>query len=374
MTSQRLCVLFVIPSLRGGGAERVVSSLLRHIDRGRFQLTLAVLDDRDAAFLEDVPDDVEIVVLHCARVRHAIVKIVRLIWGRRPNVVLSTLGHLNLALAVVRPILPNDTRYIARETSIVSLLSSEFPMYFWWGWAYRRCLRRLDAVVCQSDSMRNDLIQNFGLPPQKAVVIHNPVDIGRVRLMGAERNGRISLREAGASETIELVAAGSMTRVKGFDLLIEALALCGDSRLRLTLLGDGPLKAELQRLAVERGVATRVRFLGFQQNPYPYLAQADAFVLSSRFEGFPNVVLEALACGTPVISTPAPGGVNEILAGVDGCALAESMTAEALARAFQRFSFGHRLDAHAAAPYAVETITRLYEAVFEGGRREARTG
>ena len=76
----------------------------------------------------------------------------------------------------------------------------------------------------------------------------------------------------------------------------------------LTLLGEGPLRPELERLAQQSGVADRVHFVGFQKNPYPFFAQADAFVLSSRYEGFPNVVLEALACGTPVIATPAPGG------------------------------------------------------------------
>ena len=368
MTGRRLRLLFVIPSLQGGGAERVASSLLRHIDRNRFELTLAVLDATDAAYMDDVPEDVEVIVLHCPRVRRAMVKLVRLIWNRKPDVVFSTLGHLNLAIAVLRPLLPNRTRYVARETSIVSLLPTVFSMPPWWNWAYRRFIGCLDVVVCQSVCMRDDLIDNFGLSPAKALVINNPVDAGRIRLLAAEPiSTGISGLERVGSDTIELVAAGNLNRVKGFDLLIEAIALCKNPRLRLTVLGTGPLKEELSRLAVERNVAGQVRFVGFQKNPLPYLAQADAFVLSSRFEGLPNVVLEALACGTPVIATPAPGGVREVLERVDGCALAAGVTAEALADAIRQFSFGRRLSSDVVAAYDVDVVTRSFERVFAEG-------
>jgi glycosyltransferase involved in cell wall biosynthesis len=114
-------------------------------------------------------------------------------------------------------------------------------------------------------------------------------------------------------------------------------------------------------LAAQQGVAQQVRFLGFQSNPYPFFANADAFVLSSRFEGFPNVVLEALACGTPVVATPATGGIKEILAAVEGCVLADSVTAAGLARALEHVPRGRRLSEAAVDPYAMDRITRRYE-------------
>ncbi len=326
-------ILFLIPSLQGGGAERVITTLLRHLDRSKFLLTLAVVDTSEAAYREDMPEDVEFIDLRCSRVRYALPKIVRLIWQCRPAVVFSTLGHLNLALAIIRPMLPNGVRYIARETIVVSEALLQYPKPDWWRWAYRCFYRRFDTVVCQSRDMRDDLVENFALPPGKAVVIHNPVDIERIcRLAqeslewGFEQPGRGS-----DHRLVHLVAAGRLSHQKGFDLLIEALALCGNPRFHLTLLGEGPLKRELEELAQAKGVANQVCFAGFQKNPYAFFAHADAFVLSSRYEGFPNVVLEALACGTRVIATPALGGVREILDGVEGCVLAESVTAEALA-------------------------------------------
>lgn len=370
MTKPRRQMLFLIPSLRGGGAERVIATLLRHLDRSKFRLALAVVDMREAAYRDDVPEDVELIDLGCSRVRYALPKIVRLIWQRRPEVVFSTLGHLNLALAIIRPLLPNGVRYIARETCVVSEILRCYSMPEWWRWAYRRFYRRFDKVVCQSRDMRDDLADNFACPATKTVIINNPVDMDRICRLATERVSD-GMRLATGNDTepvIRLVSAGRMVPQKGFDLLIEALALCEDPRLRLILLGEGPLREELEALAESRGVARQVRFAGFQKNPYPFFAQADAFVLSSRFEGFPNVVLEALACGTPIIATPAPGGVREILEGVDGCVIAETVSSDALASAINQWKAGgmKRLDANVVvAAYEIDRVVRRYEDVLE---------
>jgi glycosyltransferase involved in cell wall biosynthesis len=343
MTSSRRRVLFLIPTLTGGGAEGVIVTLLRHLDRSKFKLALAVVDMHGAVFGSDVPADVEFIDLQCTRVRYALAKIVRLIWQRRPDVVFSTLGHLNLALAMLRPLLPNGVRYIARETSVVSENLNGYGHPRLSGWAYRRFYARLDVVVCQSAGMRDDLIGHFDFPVLKAVIIHNPVDTERIRCLAAEVISTDHEPPASHSYAApHLVAAGRLSREKGFDLLVEALALCDGRRPRLTLLGEGPLRPALEQLAHQRGVADRVRFVGFQKNPYPFVAKADAFILSSRYEGFPNVMLEALACGTPVIATPCPGGVAEIAGLAGGVLLASAVDAESLSVAIKRFLAGER--------------------------------
>lgn len=359
-------LLFLIPTLNGGGAQRVIVTLLNHLDRTRFRMTIAVVSTKGAVFLDDIPVDVKVIDLGCTRVRHSLVKLVRLIWRLRPDVVFSTLGHLNLALAALRPLLPGKTRYIARETIVVSELLKDLGPSSGWRWAYRHLYPRFDAVVCQSADMRNDLVGEFGFPARKAVVINNPVDLKNIRLLAKQASAETIALGAAASagEHIHFVAAGRLVDQKGFDLLIEALALCANRRMSLTILGEGPLLESLEKLAQDRGVAQQVRFGGFQRNPYAHFAQADAFVLSSRFEGFPNVVLEALACGTPVIATPAPGGVAEIISGLPGCFLATEISAQALAVELGRFNKGQRLPADVVRPYEVATIVRRYEAAF----------
>jgi glycosyltransferase involved in cell wall biosynthesis len=356
-------ILFLIPSLRGGGAERVIVTLLKHLDRSRFRLAVGVVDLRKAVFRDEIPCDVEFIDLSATRVRYALPKIAALIWTRRPDVVFSTLGHLNLALAMIRPLLPNGVRYIARETSIVSLVLREYSVPSVWGAFYRWFYKRHDLLACQSRYMQDDLVERFGYPRERSVVINNPVDVDYIRRLAAAPLGQSEFRTG----SIKVAAAGRMSGEKGFDLLIEAIATLADPQIHLVLLGEGPLLGDLKQLAAARGVADQVEFVGFQSNPYAWFARADAFVLSSRYEGFPNVVLEALACGTPVIATPAPGGTREILDGIPECVVASEVSAQSLTIAITSWLHGSRkrIDSDAVAPYTLNRIVGQYQQVLE---------
>jgi glycosyltransferase involved in cell wall biosynthesis len=356
-------ILFLIPTLTGGGAERVIVTLLTHLDRSRFKLALAVVDLRGAAFRTDLPPDVELIDLKSSRVLYALPSILRLIWQRRPEVVFSTLGHLNLALSMVRPLFPRNVRTVARESSVVSeaLTSSRFPRV--WSILYRHFYPKHDLVVCQSEHMHEDLTRAFGFPSARSVVIHNPVDMDKIR----EGSGSPVDHAAFLAGGPVLVAAGRLESEKGFDLLIEAMALLPEPHTQLVILGEGRLEGPLRALARKHGLEQRVHFAGFQKNPFAWFAKADAFVLSSRYEGFPNVVLEALACGTPVVATPAPGGVKELLGGRPECVIAAAVSAPALADAIQRWLQGSRqkVSAQAVAPYEVQRIVSRYEEILQ---------
>ena len=368
MSDVRCSLLFLIPSLSGGGAERVIVTLLRHLNRSKFKLTLAVVDMRNAVYKADIPDDVELINLNYRRVRYALPKICALIWERRPNIVFSTLGHLNLALALLRPVLPDGPKYLARETTVVSHGLQRYRLEWFWKVLYQKFYRKHDRVVCQSKGMKDDLIKNFSLPEEKSLVIHNPVDVGRIELLALEnlpfRHSMGNKEESGA---LHLVAAGRLNVEKGFDLAIRAIASLNDSAIHLTILGDGVSRNSLEELAKDLGVADKITFVGFQSNPYVWFSRADAFILSSRYEGFPNVVLEALACGTPVIATPAPGGTREILEGVAGCFIADDVSAESLSNAIRQWMNSGRspIPREAIRPYQVSNIVARYEALFD---------
>jgi glycosyltransferase involved in cell wall biosynthesis len=216
--------------------------------------------------------------------------------------------------------------------------------------------------------MQADLVGNFGLPVQKTIVINNPLDLERIQALSHESvdesadDSRVGLR---------LVAAGSLIPVKGFDVLIDALALLGDKNFHLTILGDGPAREELESRVRYYGLQARIQFAGFRKNPYPFFRRADAFVLSSRFEGFPNVVLEALACGTPVVATPGGGGILEIVGNVAGCIVADDTSAVALSTAISQLKPGTRIHPDAIQHYAVARVTQQFQSVFSSGTKYA---
>jgi glycosyltransferase involved in cell wall biosynthesis len=359
--NDRYQMLFLIPSMHGGGAERVFTSVMRHLDRSVFSITLAIIDMSDSAFLKDVPGDIDVIDLQSSRVLHALPKIIKLIWKMKPDAVFSTLGHLNVALAMIRPFLPNGIRYIARESNTVTCEVAGYSHTELWHWAYKKFYKRFDRVICQSHYMKNDLVDNFSFPEEKAVVINNPVDQKRIfnlALKGdeiPEHKGKVSM-----------VAAGRLAPQKGFDILIKAVARCNNPDIHISILGDGALKEDLQKLANTEGVSEQVSFLGFTDNPYQYFSEADVFVLSSRYEGLPNVVLEALALGTPVIALPSPGGTREIVESVEGCILARDVSVDALAEAMQEWLAGDRkkIPLSVVGKYSVSRIMSQYETLL----------
>ena len=189
--------------------------------------------------------------------------------------------------------------------------------------------------------MKNDLVSGVGVSDKNMVVLRNPIDIERIRILSRApiQAKYAAILHDDTSSKIRLIAAGRLVWQKGFDLLIEAIAILANPCFHVTIIGEGALRGELERLAMDLGVASQVNLIGFQDNPYPFFRSADAFVLSSRFEGMPNVVLEALACGTAAIALPAPGGIDEILGGRPRCAIAKSVTACGLARSSAEFRF-----------------------------------
>ena len=280
--------------------------------------------------MKDLPPDIELIDLKAGRVRYVLPKIVGVVREKAPDLIFSCIGYLTMSVIIVRPLMPGGVKIIGRETNIpsINIQQSPFPRLF--RFLYRRLYPKIDALVCQSEDMLEDLTEFFSFPSGKASVINNPVDVDEIRKR-AENGGSVFRQQ-----NFNVLAVGKLKYQKGFDLLIRSMSLIRKSDWHLTILGDGPEKNDLKLLAKELNLSSKIDFVGFVSNPYPYMAQADLFVLSSRFEGFPNVVLESMACGTPVVAFDCLGSINEIVEDDVNGLKVEPENIAALAKAVER--------------------------------------
>ena len=294
-----LDILLILPSLEHGGAERVTVNLanaaLRAGDRPYILLT-----DRRGPLAAQLDPSIPVTVLDQRRVRSALPDIVRTVRRDRPDVVVSTHTHVNLALCAARLLLPRPTGLVIREPIHAPKLllgrSTRGRRI-----AQRILYRRSDLVLATSEPMLDDLRRLTGA---RVELLHNPVDVAGLREDAARA---IAGGGAGAGSTEpdgrHFISVSRLTVQKSLPALVRAFAAGSSPTDRLTLVGEGPLRAEIESLAREHGLEDRVELIGFRARPWEQVATADALVLASRDEGMPNAVLESLAVGTPVIAT-----------------------------------------------------------------------
>jgi glycosyltransferase involved in cell wall biosynthesis len=299
--------------MRGGGAERVIITLLEHIDRLRFEPHLGLVK-AEGPYLNNVPKDVCLHDLKAVRARYALPGIVRLAWRVRPQIIFSTTGQVNLALILGKRLLPPHLRLLVRETTVVSSQLSDTPYPRAFFWLFRHLYRHADRVICPCDYSLVDLAKHFAVPRARLERIYNPVDSKRIERLAM---GGSPYTSAGPN----LIAVGRLSKEKRLHLLIEAIPYVRRvlPTAELTILGAGPLEAELKTQCRRLGLDRAIHWAGFQENPYVYLRHADLFVLVSRYEGLPNSLLEALALGTPSLAVDSPSGIREIAE--TGCGL-----------------------------------------------------
>lgn len=356
MDDGRLHVLFMIPTLRSGGAERVLITLLRNFDRSRFRISVAVLTLESAAYENLIPEDIELIGLGTGRVRNSIPAALRLVRRLKPDLVFVFMLYLAIGMSIVKPLFPRSTKLMFRMTA---QLSAEIKVQsFLWRAALSRFIGRADLGVFQSEDHLQDFLTTAGDVGLRTAVIPNPIDFAYIR-SAADMKIETGFRKG----CVNLVSIGRLDPVKGYDIALKALALTTDLPINLTILGEGAERGPLERLSQALGLSDRVRFLGFQENPYRFLSEADGLLLSSRHEAFPNVVLESLACLTPVIITPVPS-IEELVRQTPYCEVAEAPTAQALSDAMRRFVMrgpGNKLLSGIVDAFDVRNVVRIYE-------------
>lgn len=294
-------ILFILPDLNAGGAERIVTTIANHLPREKFSPSILLLR-KEGLYLDFLQNDVEIIDIKTPRIRHALKPILKQIRKRKPDIVFSGFGEVNAYLSLFIKLFPK-TKFLARETNVVSQHVTKKEILFFY-----KFYNNHQQIICQSDDMLQDLIENFGIDKEKIIKINNPVDFSAIEN---------KLENATKPETYKegyknVVAIGNLSSRKGFDNLLKVFVKLKQHKVLLHILGDGRDKELLHQMKDNLELENLI-FHGVQKNPYPFLKFADLFVLSSRYEGFPNVLLEAGACGTYALANNCKGGINEII-------------------------------------------------------------
>ncbi len=311
-------VLFAAYNLGKGGAERVLATLLENLDTGRIEPVCVLLTGE---MVYKIPEGIKIYVLDSApagnlfvkvlRTAGRILKVAKIIRRERPQVLFGFLTGINFILFAAGKLSGVRCRTIFSEHSTPSI-----ELYRKTDFIYRSLFKYFynaaDLTIAVSKGVRDDIIGSFGVREDKVKVIYNPIDIEGIQI---RKNEPVSTTDWFNGSLPVVISVGSFAERKAPDYLIRAFKMVR-SRLacRLVFLGEGPRKEELVNLCRELDVEKDVAFLGFMENPHKYVARSSVFVLSSNWEGFGNVLVEAMACGTPVISSDCPSGPNEIIA------------------------------------------------------------
>ena len=298
---KKISIIFILPDLETGGAERIVTTIANHLPREKFEPKILLLR-KEGGYLELLKEDVEIIDLKIQRIRNSLIPILKEIKIRKPDIVFSGFGEINAYLSLFIKLFPK-TKFIARETNVVSQHVTRKEIRFFY-----KFYNNFHKIICQSDDMQNDLIENFNIEKEKIIKINNPVDFEFI-----EEKLKISTKpESFKSDFKNIVAIGNLSARKGFDNLLKVFSHLKNEKIHLHILGDGRDKEVLHQVKSDLKLEN-VFFYGQQKNPYQFLKFADLFILSSRYEGFPNVLLEAGACGTFSLANNCKGGITEII-------------------------------------------------------------
>ncbi|MBQ4915647.1 glycosyltransferase [Maribacter sp. MMG018] len=302
-----------IYSMDGGGAERVMSYLLPYLKNKGHDVVLVLMNDTMAY---SIPEDVPIYYLEKSKGDEpGIFKFLKLPWlAWKYARLLKRLQITHSFSLLTRPCYINImARWFTNHPYKLMVSERNYPsLQYGYGDAQskintflvKKLYPKADMVISNAKASAEDLVQNFNVAPEKTRVIYNPIDLEKINAITPVTNF------FDASYT-NLVSVGRLQIVKNQKILIEAVAPF--EKVRLYIFGEGELRPELEQQIADLGLENRVFLMGFESNPFQYLKSADFFIFGSIHEGFPNVLLEAMCCGLPILTTNCKSGPDEIM-------------------------------------------------------------
>jgi glycosyltransferase involved in cell wall biosynthesis len=299
------------------GVDRIINNLVAQFDAWGYPVDLLKIRKHGPWIDRDGLRHARHIDLGAAHVNTALPALIRYLRQERPAALLTDKDRVNRLAIIARTLTSSSTRLVVRLGTTVSVNLADRGLFE--RWTQRGSMRSLyplaDRVILPSEAAAADLAAYTGLARAQIQVVRSPIVSERVASLAAEPIDHPWFRE-GAPPVI--LGVGELGYRKDFATLMRAFAEVRRARpCRLLILGRGRRRDSLRALATQLGVEDDVALPGFTPNPYPYLASASVYVLSSRWEGMPVALIEALACGTPVVATDCPSGPREVLGDTD---------------------------------------------------------
>jgi len=305
-------IAFFIPTLEYGGAEKITVSIANSMLQSGYQVEI-VLARKCGDWLKYLDAQIKIVDLHAARTLYSIFPLIRYLRKSKPDILFSTLEFPNILAIVSKWLSGFSGKQIIKATCMVGhriFYKNQFE------WLLMRSIipfvyPNTDAAVAISNGVAKSLA-HFGVNESKITVIYNPIQRKKILDVADQEVDHPWFVEA--NECPVVISIGSLTKVKDHKTLIRAFKHVREHmKCRLVIFGEGYLRNDLSKLIDELNLTEDVHLAGFVTNPYAYMKRASVFVLSSITEGFSNVLLEAMICGCPIVSTDCPSGPAELL-------------------------------------------------------------
>lgn len=306
-------VTLVISSLTGGGAEGVCVNIANTFADNGWKVDLVVMNLKNEVHLDRISSNVNLVVLNVNRARYSFVPLIKYLYKKKAKTILVFNHELAVILIILRSILRFNFKIISRNISVLSIKIKEIKNKGIWGkyvlnTFIKYYYRKIDHVINQCQNMQDDLLSMYPQLLNNSSVIHNPLSFRIAEY--ANKNDLTKIEKKNY-----LLCVGRLEEVKAFHHAIEGFAGVSNKfpKLRLKIVGEGNLKKELIKKAINLSVADKIDFEGYQKDIIPYYLYAKASILTSLYEGYPNVLVESIAMNTPVVAFDCPGGTREIV-------------------------------------------------------------
>lgn len=302
-------IYLFISSLRGGGAERVCTTLANQLLLKGYKVNLIVINLENSIYHKHLNPNINLVNLNKKHARQTFVSIAKLLRLENPKKIFVFNPQISLMLIILKRILKLQTKIISRNINTLSkdrenqTIMNRFVIDN----LYKMLYSKSDLLIAQSTGMKQDLIKNYKVPPHKIKVINNPISPNIIRYQNKVYQTNKKKKQ--------ILFVGRLTEQKGLQYLLAALSesIKVYPDITLKIIGEGPLKDKLLDQINQMNLNNNVQLKGFQMNIAPYYLESTVTVLSSIYEGFPNVLIESIALGTPVVAFDCPSGPSEII-------------------------------------------------------------